>query len=288
MFQNLLYARFCRYRCEKKEIEVEKKTSIECARAGGGAGESGFLSILENAHKVGHLSAQQAEYILKDKSSELSQSISTSRQQEYIEEIQNMSAARHIVSNKPAFEQRQFFKNNILPSVLPKPERPSVTLDMDGIEIDLRTYKRTTAAASRSLNNRLGMTASSIAKIGSMDSSSCSMPINLASSDLSVEMTGVSTKEKRTTTDLDNERIKRMSKRAMKKCRGSKRPKDMDDDEIEDRRAARKAIDIYRGILDNGTSTIELEIVKNSVSDDDASFNSEKYNQTYMNMNVYE
>ena len=289
------------------QTKLEKKDSV--ARGGG----AGFLSILENAYKVGQMSKQQAETMLSDKDSELSRTISTSRQVDYTTEIENISTARHLISNKPDYEARQYFTNTIMPSVLPKPEQPSIIIDENGMEVDLRTNKRTTAANFRSRNNGLGMTASDITKIASTDGGTASaidLTETKTSPDSSIEITRVSvgkntctnldddddssiemtevSKGKCTSTKLDDERVTRMKKHASKKLHVTKRFKNMTDEEKEDRSAAQRTEKLYDKILANGTSATEIVSLQNGLGDDDnVSFCSEKYNDAYMNMYGY-
>ena len=237
----------------------------------------------------------QANSMFSAKESEACRIIPPARQSEYLNEVENFTAASHLLKHKPDYTTREYFNNTIIPSVLPNPVRPSVVYNGNGNEVDLRTVGRTTAANSRSHNNGLNLTGSEIAQIASNQNSPLDFKpaIDLTGTmtspdDSSIEMTVVS-KHKSTSTKLDYERVTRMKKQASKKLHVTKSLKKMSEEEKEDRKAAQKTVKLYEEMLSNGTSATEIESIKYGLGEDDnVAFCSETYNDAYMNMYGYD
>ena len=204
--------------------------------------------MIKNAHSAGQLAMPQANSMFSAKESQACRTIPPARQNEYLTEVKNFTAASHLLKHKPDYATRDYFNNTIIQSVLPNPERPSVVYDEHGNQVDLRTIGRTTAANSRSHNNGLNLTASEIAQISSNENAPIDFKpaIDLtadtnhpSNDDSSIEMTVVS-KGKCTSTKLDDELVTRMKKHASKKLHVTKRYKNMTPEEKEDRSAAQR------------------------------------------------
>ena len=86
--------------------------------------------------------------------------------------------------------------------------------------------------------------------------------------------------------DKNDPLIRRMKKRASKFLYPTKRPSSMTEAEIEERVAACKVNTLYSAILSEGRAEEEVESIKNSLGD--IPFDSQQYNDCFMNIYGYE
>ena len=222
---------------------------------------------LKRAHDTGDLAKANAMQILTSGSVG---AISEDSTRAYLEDISGVSKATSMVQRRPGHQAEEYIMNNVVNAVLLNPNRPSV-ICLDGTEIDLRTTPTSsTASSARTRNNKLKP-----------------MPIVQEEPKKSPWSNKVVAEN-----DEFNNKMMRMQKRLGKYMHGAKRLKQMSEDEKEERSAAIKANKLYSDIIKGGDAKGEIRTISNALEAanelEDGEFDSQKYNDCFMNINAFE